>query len=189
MNRHHPTIPLPRQRPLGSQAGFSLLEVLVVAGILAVLAAAGATTLRTSWQNERVTALANEFATWLEQVKATSMRSDAQCTVTISTGDINSGGILATVTPNAAGCVPTGLINTFQIPEMPAGRFNIAMITGSATAFTYTPRGATTNANPVEVTFAARGPSSQRLRCVQVSATLGQVRVGRANGTTSCITT
>jgi prepilin-type N-terminal cleavage/methylation domain-containing protein len=188
MIRLHPTIPLPRQRPLASKAGFSLLEVLVVAGILAVLAAAGASTLRTSWQNERVTAVANEFSTWLEQVKATSMRSDNQVTVCITPAGDDSGEVLATATPTTGvnpPCPLTNPVNIFLIPQMPAGRFTIAMITGSATSFTYSPRGATTNAAAVEVSFAARGQTA--LRCVQVSATLGQVRVGRMNGA-ACIT-
>jgi hypothetical protein len=129
--------------------------------------------------------VANEFSTWLEQVKATSMRSDAPCTVTITTTNNTSGAALAAVSPNNANCVPTGLGNTFQIPQMPAGRFTIAMIAPSATTFTYTPRGATTNAAAVEVSFAAQGQTA--LRCVQVSPTLGQLRVGRMNGA-ACVT-
>jgi prepilin-type N-terminal cleavage/methylation domain-containing protein len=185
------SLPTQRRSAPGSSrspSGFSLLEVLVVAGILAVLAAVGATTLRTSWQNERVTALANEFAAWLEQVKATSMRSDSQVTVCITPAGDDSGEVLATAGPttgNNPTCPLTGPVNTFLIPQMPAGRFTIAMITPSATTFTYTPRGATTNAAAVEVSCATRNQTA--LRCVQVSATLGQVRVGRMNGA-ACVT-
>jgi prepilin-type N-terminal cleavage/methylation domain-containing protein len=170
-------------------SGFSLVEVLVVAGILAVLAAAGTTILRTSWQNERVTAVANEFATWLEQVKTTSMRNDSQVTVCITPNGDDSGEVLATATPTTGTnptCPLTNPVDTFLIPEMPAGRFTIAMINSSATLFNYTPRGSSDNPTPIEVSFAARDQTA--LRCVQVSATLGQIRVGRMNGN-ACITT
>lgn len=180
--------------------GFTIVEVLVTAGILAVLMAALVANLRRSWENERVLAVANEFASWINQVGSNTMRGrlapDAAnpgtflnpngCTVTISiaagaTSNINSGGLLATVTPNDDRCVPVGQINTFLIPQMPAGRFTVGNITANTNPsvdlpFTFTLRGATTNDDPIEITFAAQGQPSTR--CVQISPILGQVRTG-----------
>jgi prepilin-type N-terminal cleavage/methylation domain-containing protein len=167
--------------PSGSarSPGFSLIEVLVAAGVLAVLMAALLPNLRRSWENERVLALANEFASWLNQVKTYSMRNDISCQVTITPANNRSGQSLANVTP---ACAPAALGPNFLIPEMPAGRF---VITASANAapnnpFNYTPRGATTNTAAVTVTFRAGGPAA--IRCVQISPILGQARVGIMNG-------
>jgi Tfp pilus assembly protein FimT len=160
--------------------GFSVIEVLVVAGVLAVLMAALVPNLRRSWENERDLALANEFASWLNQVKTYSMRNDARCDVEI-TPVINSGQSLANVTPACAPAATGSLGPNFLIPEMPAGRFTITVSAnaGPGNPFTFTPRGATTNTAPVTVIF-TRGLVDTR--CVEISPILGQARVGIMNG-------
>lgn len=165
--------------PHPGSLGLSLAEVLVTAGILAVLAAALVPNLVRSWGNERALAVANEFASWLNQAKAISSRNNVACQVAIDTTQNQTGNTLATVT--GANCVAPGLNTSFRIPEMPAGRFTITNITTNTNPavdlpFTYTPRGATTNDDPLEITFAAQGQAA--VRCVQVSPILGQVRVG-----------
>jgi Tfp pilus assembly protein FimT len=159
-----------------------LIEVLVVAGVLAVLMAALVPNLRRSWENERVLALANEFASWLNQVKTYSMRNDARCDVEITPANNRSGQSLANVTPACAPAATGSLGPDFLIPEMPAGRFTITVSAnaGPGNPFTFTPRGATTNTAPVTVTFRAGGPAD--IRCVQISPILGQARVGIMNG-------
>jgi prepilin-type N-terminal cleavage/methylation domain-containing protein len=168
--------------------GFTLTEVLVAAGILAVLMAALVPNLRRSWENERVLAVSNEFASWLNQVKTYSMRNNLTCQVTITPAGNESGASLANVNDLVVdasnNCIPagSGLDDDFLIPEMPAGRFDID-VNGAATpvAFKHTPRGATTNIDPVTVRFRSRGETNW-LRCVQISPILGQVRVGTIVG-------
>jgi prepilin-type N-terminal cleavage/methylation domain-containing protein len=174
--------------PHRGDRGFTILEVLVSAGILAVLMAALVPNLRRSWENERVLAVANEFATWLNKVRTSSMINDTACRVTIIPAGDDSGEVLATVRPVVVGtdCFPdrANLVTDedFLIPAMPAGRFAITVSANAApnNPFTYTPRGATTNTAAVTVTLATRGQPA--VRCVQISPILAQVRVGAMVG-------
>ena len=176
-----------------TSAGFNLVEVLVTAGLLAILAAIISISFQRVWRNERVFALTAEFTTWLNSVKTYSMRRDASCQVTVNaSGNFSSGDPLATVVPAECASGPGGstgfLPSAFAIPQYAGARYTITVNPSPPSApnnpFFYTPRGATTNAITVELRFGTINDAA--VSCVQISPVLGLVRAGRMNGG-SCV--
>jgi prepilin-type N-terminal cleavage/methylation domain-containing protein len=169
--------------------GFSLAEVLLAVALIGILSSIVIANDPGQWQRERANALANELAGWLEEVLSYSMRNNAQCDVQITTGTRNVGSTLASIT-NTAACPVRA--PTFTIPAVlgQAGdQYEVASFNADSgvaqTTFTYTPRGAITATNNLQILMAVRpggGAAVVPLRCVRITATLGLISVGRNDG-------
>lgn len=169
--------------------GFTLAEVLLAVGLIGILSAIVIANNPGQWQRERASSLAYELAGWLEEVLAYSMRNNARCDVQITTGTRNLGATVASITNTAACPVREP---TFTIPAVlgQAGdQYEVASFNADSgavqTTFTYTPRGAITATNNLQILMAVRpggGAAVAPLRCVRITATLGLISVGRNDG-------
>lgn len=163
-----------RDQPL---AAFTVLELLVTITVIGVLTGAFLFAVNTgNWRRQRVNAVAQELAGWMEEVMAFSTRENSQCVIQINAGTFAPGAVVAQVT-NAGVCPVRE--PTFRLPALvnPAGQtFQIGLFPANAN-ITYTPRGTVTNQANTQVVVALQpeGP----VRCVRVSATLGLISIGR----------
>jgi len=167
-------------------SGFTLPEILVTIMILGVIGAVGGSSLFNIARRERANTVASELAGWLDQVNRDASRFNAQaaglgpCTVTINTGNIAPGAVLASIAP--AACAPQ---DTLTVPDL---YFNnpTANIAANPATFVFTPRGtlATTNGAALpngQVLISITVNNERPLRCIRLVGLIGVLEVGRNN--------
>lgn len=91
--------------------GFTLIELMVTLGVLAVLVSIAAPSFNTMIQNNRMTTRANDLVTALQLARSEAIKRGTAVTVTATGGNWNSGWTVATggtdlrVYPAAAGTI------------------------------------------------------------------------------------
>lgn len=167
------------------RSGFTVVELMVVVAIFAILSGAFLYAVSTSnWRRERVNAVSQELAGWIEEVMSYSMRTNSQCDVTLTTGNALSAGTTIARVSNTADCQVREPL--FRIPALANSTADTYRIAASPTTiFTYTPRGTIA---PLTSDLLIRlainpggGPSEPPMRCVQLSNTLGLISIGSNN--------
>lgn len=168
------------------RSGFTLVELLVGATVLTILAGVAVQVSQGAWRREKVQAAALEMIGWLEEVATSSQQLGTACTVTVTTGSALAPGVaVASVSPTT--CARE---SSLRLPSLhQSGSFAV----GSSLAtpsWSFTPRGSiTTNnaaggvvsstATDISIRFSVDGQPP--LRCVRLSGTLGLLRLGRDN--------
>lgn len=183
-------IPMPFSSPITRRSrdylgsGFTVVELVIVVAIFVILSGAFLYAVSTSnWRRERVNAVSQELAGWIEEVMSYSMRTNSRCDVTLTTGNALSAGTTIARVTNPASC-PVRETN-FRIPALANSTADTYRIAASPTSvFSYTPRGTITLTSDLLIRLAINpggGPAEPPMRCVQLSNTLGLISIGSNN--------
>jgi prepilin-type N-terminal cleavage/methylation domain-containing protein len=171
--------------------GFTVLELMVTVAVLGIVGAVAFTVSQDSWRRERASAATVELAGWLDQISKSPDQNGVSCQVTVNTGTLTSGGVLASVSPTNCAIesnVRLPAINTNQSYQVSV----VGAVTAGATSqWWFTPRGAISTTTPSATAASSATDISIRIsvdgnvpvRCVRLSGTLGLLRLGRNNAT------
>lgn len=187
------------RRPLSSQAqaGYTLMEMVIVVAIFGLLFATPLTLTRGVLDREEFNGLALGLAGWLEAIQRGAQRTTGGCTVTFTAGVNSTAGIslrpgdtLATVAPSNCSTE-----TSFVIPPFRADATLTAKIgTLSTSTLNFTPRGTlvqtSTSSVPTTgpvVTFSLS--VANIARCVRITHTSGMITLGANNNGTTCLST
>jgi len=181
-----PGLPLRnRLMPTASQGlpGFSLVEVIVTASLIALLSGISISSAVNEWRSEQATAVAQELAGWLVLVQCAAMRG-ARCDITInpSGGTVGLGQTLAQASQSTSGSLTNSCtaFSPLTLEAVPGNaRFSISPVPGS---FSFTPRGtiAAGSSDPVVITITNQAGGIAR--CVRLDGLLAITRLGVASG-------
>jgi prepilin-type N-terminal cleavage/methylation domain-containing protein len=189
--------PLRRPQTSQAQAGYTLVEMVVVASIFLLIFATPLTLSRNVIDREEFNGLAIGLASWLEAIQRGAQRFSTGCTVTFSTGVNTTAGIslrpgdtLATVTPSNCSNESAFVIPQFRADAILTARFTPGTLSGNNINFT--PRGTIVQSlfslnnppNGPTVTFSLS--KANLARCVRITHTSGMVTIGANNRGTSC---
>ncbi|WP_225323212.1 hypothetical protein [Synechococcus sp. RSCCF101] len=131
-------------------------------------------------RRERANAIASALAGWLDQTSRSAPNVGQTCTVTISTGQLSAGDVLASVTP--AGCAQPA---TLTVPDFSGG--GTARVAATPDTFFFTPRATIAtagNANP-DVLLRMSVADQPPLRCIRLTGALGILEIGRNTSASS----
>lgn len=203
MTMRRPSFKRPRRQ---LDHGFTMIELAIAVLVLGILSGTFAYSIGlANWRRQRVNAVTEQLAGWIEEVMAYSMRENVQCDITITTGTaLQPGSEIARVVPpnplpTTPYCNPVRLREaSFRIPGLvlPAGdsfRIGPNGSSGSPIIFTYTPRGTlftSSQSNPADLEIRVAlnpggRPPERPLRCIRLSSTLGLISLGRNNTATA----
>lgn len=158
------------QRRSRMSAGVTIPELLVTSVLMVILATIVISNLLTSWRSAQAGELAVQLAGWLEEISRRPEVSGTSCTVTFTTGTLNSNAVLAQVSPTSCAVEPS-----FRVTARYGNRpLSVAATTNTVV---FTPRQAITSSNDIQVRLAILDQAP--VRCVRLSATLGLIRLGR----------
>lgn len=164
-------------------SGFTLVELVVVAAILGVLASLGVAATGEIQKREQVNALAIGLAGWLEEVHRSALRGTT-CDVVITTGTVTGSAVVAQLSgsPIPETCPKSN--NPFEVPD--AAKDESFTITATRSSFAFTPRGTKFPAEDVTITIATsnNGPA----RCIQLIGLLGNLEMGKSSSGTCTLT-
>lgn len=172
------------------RAAFNVTELLVIVAMIGILSGVSISLSGNEWRRERVNSQALQLAGWLDSVRQLSQKQrGAGCTVTLSTGTVSGGGVLAeinsTTSPTCASQSPEPQLRAAAI----AGDSTFS-VTPSASSLVFTPRGTTTNSSNIDIGIVLTGQAPQR--CVRVTPIIGMIRIGRndtsSNSSNACTT-
>jgi prepilin-type N-terminal cleavage/methylation domain-containing protein len=165
--------------------GFSLMELMITAGLIGLVASIGMRSVTWELEREQVNTVASELAGWLETVRSASQRQpgSAPCVVTFSNATpVSSGATLASVSPTTCSVEPS-----FQIrPLFNSNRtFTISLATPnlptSITEVTFTPRGTISTSANTDMRIQLTGTTN--MRCVRLTPTIGMIQLGSGTST------
>jgi len=168
-----------------AQAGFSLMELIIVTSMVALLSGISISKAQEQWHNEQTYAVAQALGGWIGNVQRAAMRG-LRCDLTIApnSGPVVTGQVIATVSQTAGTSLPSSCLtySPLTLESGPApGAFTI---TPTALQFSFTPRGTITNSSidplVIVVTNRAGGP----VRCLRLDGLLAMVRIGYLQGST-----
>jgi Tfp pilus assembly protein FimT len=191
--------PLRRPQTSQAQAGYTLVEMVVVVASFVLIFATPLTLSRDVIDREEFNGLALGLASWLEAIQRGAQRYSTGCTVTFSPGlntaagiSLRPGDTLATVTPSNCSSESAFVIPQFRADAILTARFTPGTLTGNNIDFT--PRGTIVQslssfANPPNGPTVIFSLSKANIvRCVRITHTSGMVTLGaNANSRgTSC---
>jgi prepilin-type N-terminal cleavage/methylation domain-containing protein len=156
--------------------GFTLIELLITVVVIGLLASLAVPSFVNSLRRERINAVAASLAGWLDAVSVRPDQLGTTCAVTIRTGTLARGAVLATVAPSNCSTEPS--LNLPIISQVDS--VNVA---ATSSSFFFTPRGAMTtsatasNAN-TSVTMRISLAGAAPLRCVRLTGALANIEIG-----------
>lgn len=189
--------PFRRPQPSQAQAGYTLIEMVVVTAVFGLLFATSLTLTRGVLDREEFNSLALGLAGWLEAIQRGAQRTTGGCTVTFTTGvnssagiSLRPGDILATVTPTTCSTESSFVIPPFRSDATLTARIGSL----STSTLDFTPRGTlvqtSTSTVPTSgpvVTFSLS--VANMARCVRITHTSGMITLGLNNNGTTCPST
>jgi prepilin-type N-terminal cleavage/methylation domain-containing protein len=183
--------PLPKASLAGLARGFTVVELMVTVAIIGVVSSVLFTVSQDSWRRERANTATVELAAWLDQISRSPEQNGVSCRVTVNTGTLAPGAVLASVNPTNCATEADLRLPGINITQ----NFQVAVTGGLAGTGTsqwwFTPRGAISVTTPSLTAASSATDISVRIsvagqvpvRCVRLSGTLGLQRMGRNNAT------
>jgi Tfp pilus assembly protein PilE len=187
-------IPAPPPRAPWSAPAYTLLELLMVASVLGVLATASWRVITNDLHRSRLNAVSFDFASWVESIRKAALNTGGGCEITVANlSQAADGSQLASVRNLNANDPPCSKNRTTFLFQ--ASATNEQLSSEATTAvIVFTPRGTILGAgsqplpDQVEVRLALRSISN--LRCIRLSGLLGALQIGSHSQTsnvgTSC---
>jgi prepilin-type N-terminal cleavage/methylation domain-containing protein len=169
---------------------FTLFELLVVVGVIAVLSTASWRVITNDLHRSRINAVGMDFASWVESIRKAAKNTQGGCEITVANlSEAADGAQLASVQNNPsfhddAPCAKGRSTFLFRATAMNERLSSQA----TAAVILFTPRGTILGANAqalpdqVEVRLALK--SINNLRCIRLSGLLGALQIG-SHSTTS----
>jgi prepilin-type N-terminal cleavage/methylation domain-containing protein len=179
----------PKAPVAGLARGFTVVELMVAVAIIGVVSSVLFTVSQDSWRRERANAATLELAAWLDQISRSPEQNGVSCQVTVNTGTLAPGAVLASVTPTNCATEANLRLPGINITQ----NFQVAATGGlggpGTSQWWFTPRGAISTTAPATNTGSSATDISVRIsvagqapvRCVRLSGTLGLQRMGRNN--------
>lgn len=183
--------PLPKAPFAGLAPGFTVVELMVTVAIIGVVSSVLFTVSQDSWRRERANAATVELSAWLDQISRSPEQNGVSCRVTVNTGTLAPGAVLASVNPTNCATEADVRLPGININQ----NFQVAvtggLAAGSTSQWWFTPRGAISTTAPAVTAASTATDISVRIsvagqipvRCVRLSGTLGLQRMGRNNAT------
>jgi len=164
------------QRHSWTQA-FTMVELMVTVVIIGIVMGITITESRNAFNRDRLNEATLLLRGWLGEIQKKPDTLGTSCTVTISTGSINSGAQIASVSPTTCSSTPT-----LMLPGLNQLTFSVGATQAS---WNFTPRNAIDATSDVDIKLSLSNFTA--LRCVKVFAISGVLRFGR-NDSTSTVT-
>jgi len=153
-----------------SQAdGFTLLELLVSAVLIAILGVISISTYQRRVEREQLTQAGRELSDWLDEARSEAVKAMAPCNVLISTS--NPLQAKAEITTGSPACQSQRTLNL----GTGLGNIQVALVAPSSGTLIFSPRGSVTNDLELTLTHVRAGQ-----RCLRISQPLGLIRLGNA---------
>jgi type II secretory pathway pseudopilin PulG len=194
--------PFVGQASLRRKAAFTVLEILVVVGILGVLSSVIIASGSKSLQRSKINAVAVELAGWLTAIRAknengcyvdyvgTSDKSNSVRTTQINPSGLFSSGAQVLTFRTPADCSdPSGAQDGFRLPANVGGGYTLRLFD----PIIFSPRGTTaiadnatsdTSTNYIQIFHAGSG----LLRCIRINYWTGIVEIGSNSNATAIAT-
>lgn len=164
-----------------SRNGYSLSEMMMTIAVILLTAGVSIPTFASYLERERTNAIANVLAGWLDAVSLRPEQIGTTCEVTVNSGTLAPGAVLATVTPATCSAEPM-----LRLPTM--HQVDSVRVAATATRFFFTPRGSITtsstasNAN-TSITIRMSLTDGDIMRCVRLTGALAYLTLGRNSST------
>lgn len=165
-------------RPQMPEAGFTLMELMVIVALVGILAGLAIPNFLRNWQDERLNSANKQAIAWLDDLRRKAIQQSSPCRVQISTNPPqmigscdNEPQIISTL--NLATEIP----NTDQLSFVLTGN--------SPSTWVFTPRGTTTTDAELRMTLAG----STLGRCIRLLKPLGLLRSGKLRSEVCIYTT
>ncbi|MCP9848799.1 Tfp pilus assembly protein FimT/FimU [Cyanobium sp. Morenito 9A2] len=175
----------PQPRPSNpAAAGFTVVELLVTVAVIGIVAGTAFTVSQTSWRREQANAAAESLYAWLQEVVRRPEQIGSSCTVTVNTGSLAPGAVLATVAPTT--CAGESSLRLPAINQQ--DNYAVAVNPSTSASWVFTPRGAIalttgTSSSSAAIEIRLSLNNNVPVRCIRVSGTLGLLSMGRNNTT------
>jgi hypothetical protein len=165
--------------PSPSSGGFTLLETLVLVVIAMIVGGVSIALSTTAWQRRQLDLPAVTLAGWLEEISQRAQLDSRGCTITVSTGTVETGSVLAEVVPPAC-----SVISTLLLPAS-GGSPRTYSVAATSDQWTVHPRMSvttpTSGVGEIQVRFALKGVNT--MRCVHIDPGFGQIQLSWITGT------
>jgi len=166
------------KRAIPPQAGFSLMEMLVVVALIGILSGIALTSFLANWEDERLNAASKTTLAWLDDLRRQAIQHSSPCRATWD---------LEAVSLSASCDHDPGTIRRLNLRAeiRNSDALTVALVNDDApTTWVFTPRG--TSNTSAQALFTLEGSSSDPGRCLRLIAPLGLLKTARRNAAGQC---
>jgi hypothetical protein len=173
--------PLPPCLRPPAAGGLTMAELLVTIAGIGIAATVLLRFNDLQWRRAQINAVALSLNAWLEEVSISPERDSQPCEVTINSGTLAPGAVLASVTPTSCATDATLRVQGLhaRTPVQVASTVSSFSFTPRGAVSTETGDGAASTATNLEVRMSVQGQPP--LRCLRIFGTVGLIRQGRNN--------
>ena len=152
------------------QNGFTLLELMLVVGLIGLLSGIALPNFLSNWEDERLNATTKITVAWLDDLRRKAIQNSAPCRATWDT----TAKTLSAQCDHETG---TSDILNLRAEISNSEALAVSLRSGDPTVWVFTPRG--TSTTDAEATFTLTESNSDPGRCLRVSAPLGLIRAAK----------